>query len=82
MPANPSVSAGRFAWFGVPPPIRQPASISRPSGTERAKNGPMKTTNSTIHYQAAPQQQVSKKTVLILFASAIGVAGILFAIIH
>jgi hypothetical protein len=42
----------------------------------------MKTTNSAIHYQPAPQRQVSKKTALILAASAIAVAGILIAIVR
>jgi hypothetical protein len=42
----------------------------------------MKTMNSAIHYQATPQQQISKKKAFILIASVIAAAGVLVAIIH
>jgi hypothetical protein len=49
---------------------------------ERAQLAPMKSTGSTIHYQAAPQQQISKKTAVILIASVLAVAGVLIAIVR
>jgi hypothetical protein len=49
---------------------------------ERAQLAPMKSTGSTIHYQAAPQQQMSKKMAAILIASVLAVAGVLIAIVH
>lgn len=42
----------------------------------------MKSTGSTIHYQASPEQKVSKKTAVILIASVLAVAGVLVAIIR
>jgi hypothetical protein len=46
------------------------------------KFAPMKSTSSTIHYQAAPTQQVSKKTAAILIASVLAIAGVLIAIVR
>jgi uncharacterized membrane protein len=49
---------------------------------ERAELAPMKSTGSTIHYQAAPSQQVSKKTAVILIASVLAVVGVLITVIR
>jgi hypothetical protein len=70
-------SAGGSAVFpgqtGLAPPI---------IGMEPAENAPMKSTSSTIHYQAAPTQQVSKRTAAILIASVLAIAGVLIAIVR
>jgi hypothetical protein len=49
---------------------------------ERAENAPMKSTGSTIHYEASPEQKISKKTAAILIASVLAVAGVLIAIVR
>jgi hypothetical protein len=63
-------------YLGVPP------GIDRPIGMERAENAPMKSTGSTIHYEASPEQKISKKTAAILIASVLAVAGVLIAIVR
>lgn len=42
----------------------------------------MKNSNSAVHYIAAPQQQVSKKTALIVVVGMVVLAGVLFAVAH
>jgi hypothetical protein len=49
---------------------------------QRAESSPMKTNSSAIHYQAAQQKHVSKKTAFALIASVLTVVGVLIAISH
>jgi hypothetical protein len=46
------------------------------------EHGDMKNSNSAVHYIAAPQQQVSKKTALIVVVGMVVLAGVLFAVAH
>jgi hypothetical protein len=54
----------------------------RPFGIGHAGCPPMKSTSSAVHYHAAQQKQLSKKTAFALIASVLAVAGVLIAISH